>query len=50
MNGKLKGREGAWVRPTFFSPIELKDLACRFAAAASRVNRGTLIFGDFNLS
>lgn len=46
MDGKLKGREGACVRPTFFSPIELNDLACRFAAAASLVNRWTLVFGD----
>lgn len=46
MNGKLKGREGACVRQTFFSPIELNDLACRFAAAASLVNRWTLVFGD----
>ena len=46
MNGKLKGREGACVRPTFFSPIELNDLACRFAAAASLVNRWTIVFGD----
>ena len=39
MDRKLKGREGACVRPTFFSPIELNDLACRFAAADSLVNR-----------